>query len=107
LWSRSCHSSRSSYYDLPGILRWFAANIGAHHVHHLRSSIPYYRLPQTLRDVPDLRSVSRITLFQSFRCVRLVLWDESGRRLISFRDVRTRGGISGPSPRATSELARM
>jgi acyl-lipid omega-6 desaturase (Delta-12 desaturase) len=81
----------SSHYDLPGILRWFTANIGVHHVHHLCSRIPYYRLPQTLRDNPDLRSVSRLTLFQSFRCVRFVLWDESGRRLVSFRDVRTQG----------------
>jgi hypothetical protein len=53
------------------------------------SRIPYYRLPQTLRDNPDLRSVNRLTLFQSFRCVRLVLWDESRKRLVSFRDVRT------------------
>jgi len=79
----------SSFYDLPGILRWFTANIGVHHVHHLCSRIPYYRLPQTLRDNPDLRSVSRLTLFQSFRCVRFVLWDETRRRLVSFRDVRT------------------
>ena len=28
-----------------GILRWFTANIGVHHVHHLCSRIPYYRLP--------------------------------------------------------------
>lgn len=35
----------SSHYDLPGILRWFTANIGVHHVHHLCSRIPYYRLP--------------------------------------------------------------
>jgi len=81
----------SSHYDLPGILRWFTANIGVHHVHHLSSRIPYYRLPQTLRDHPDLRSVSRLTLFQSFRCVRLVLWDESRGRLVSFRDVRAGG----------------
>jgi omega-6 fatty acid desaturase (delta-12 desaturase) len=27
----------SSHYDLPGILRWFTANIGVHHVHHLCS----------------------------------------------------------------------
>ena len=36
----------SSHYDLPGILRWFTANIGVHHVHHLCSRIPYYRLPR-------------------------------------------------------------
>jgi acyl-lipid omega-6 desaturase (Delta-12 desaturase) len=26
----------SSHYHLPGVLRWFTANIGVHHVHHLR-----------------------------------------------------------------------
>ena len=77
----------SSYYDLPAILRWFTANIGVHHVHHLCSRIPYYRLPKALRDYPELKGVSRLTLLQSFRCVRLVLWDESGRRLISFREM--------------------
>jgi omega-6 fatty acid desaturase (delta-12 desaturase) len=80
----------SSHYDLPAILRWFTANIGVHHVHHLCSRIPYYRLPQTLQDHPDLRSVSRLTLFQSFRCVRLALWDETRGRLVSFREIRAR-----------------
>ena len=45
----------SSHYDLPGFLRWFTANIGVHHVHHLNSRIPYYRLPRVLRDHPELR----------------------------------------------------
>jgi omega-6 fatty acid desaturase (delta-12 desaturase) len=80
----------SSHYDLPGILRWFTANIGVHHIHHLCSRIPYYRLPLVLRDYPDLSSVGRITLVQSFRCVRLVLWDEGQQRLVSFHEVRQR-----------------
>jgi omega-6 fatty acid desaturase (delta-12 desaturase) len=80
----------SSHYDLPGILRWFTANIGVHHVHHLCSRIPYYRLPRVLRDHPELRGVSRLTLLQSFQCVRLVLWDESRRRLISFGEMSRR-----------------
>jgi omega-6 fatty acid desaturase (delta-12 desaturase) len=78
----------SSHYDLPAFLRWFTANIGIHHVHHLNSRIPYYRLPRVLRDHPELRDVGRLTLLQSFRCVRLVLWDETQRRLVSFREVR-------------------
>jgi omega-6 fatty acid desaturase (delta-12 desaturase) len=78
----------SSYYDLPPLLQWFSANIGIHHVHHLCSRIPYYRLPNVLRDYPELRDVGRLTLLQSFRCVRLVLWDEAQRRLITFRDAR-------------------
>jgi acyl-lipid omega-6 desaturase (Delta-12 desaturase) len=81
----------SSYYDLPAILHWFTANIGVHHVHHLCSRIPYYRLPQVLRDHTELRTVSRLTIMQSIRCVRLVLWDETRRRLVPFRDLRTIG----------------
>jgi acyl-lipid omega-6 desaturase (Delta-12 desaturase) len=78
----------SSHYDLPGVLRWFTANIGVHHVHHLSSRIPSYRLPEALRDRPELRDVGRLTLLQSFKAVRLVLWDEKKRRLISFAEAR-------------------
>jgi omega-6 fatty acid desaturase (delta-12 desaturase) len=77
----------SSHYELPALLRWFTANIGVHHVHHLSSRIPYYRLPRVLRDHPELREVGRITLWQSFQCVKLVLWDEAQRRLVSFREI--------------------
>ena len=64
------------------------ANIGVHHVHHLASRIPYYRLRRVLRDFPDLAAISRITLLHSLRCVPLALWDEGRRRLISFRQLR-------------------
>ena len=77
----------SSHYDLPNVLRWFTANIGVHHVHHLCSRIPYYRLPRVLRDHPELASVGRLTLRQSLHCVPMVLWDEGGQRLISFREM--------------------
>ncbi len=79
----------SSHYDLPDVLRWFTANIGIHHVHHLASRIPYYRLGEVLRDHPELRQVGRLTLRQSFRCPRLVLWDEARRRLVSFKEMRS------------------
>ena len=74
----------SSYYHLPGVLRWFTANIGVHHIHHLCSRIPCYRLPEVLRDHPQLATVGRITLLQSLWCVPLTLWDEDRRRLVSF-----------------------
>lgn len=78
----------SSYYVLPEPLRWFSANIGAHHVHHLASRIPYYRLPEVLRDHETLTQCQRLTLWQSFKCARLHLWDEESRRLISFSNAR-------------------
>lgn len=78
--------SGSSYYDLPAVLRWFTANIGMHHVHHLCSRIPFYRLRQVLRDHPELRSIGRVTFAQSLRTVRLALWDEFKQKLVSFRE---------------------
>ena len=78
----------SSHYDLPPLLRWFSANIGIHHVHHLCSRIPCYRLSRVLRDYPELGEVGHVTLLQSFRLARLVLWDEAQRRLVSFREIR-------------------
>jgi omega-6 fatty acid desaturase (delta-12 desaturase) len=78
----------SSYYALPTVLRWITANIGIHHVHHLCSRIPFYRLTSVLRDHPKLENVSRLTVFESFKCVRLVLWDEAAQKLISLRQLR-------------------
>jgi acyl-lipid omega-6 desaturase (Delta-12 desaturase) len=78
----------SSHYDLPRVLHWLTGNIGIHHVHHLSSRIPYYRLPEVLKDHPELHDVGRITIMDSLRCVKLVLWDEGGNRLISFREAR-------------------
>jgi len=76
----------SSFYDLPPILRWFTGNIGVHHVHHLSSKVPFYRLPDVLDAIPDLKQVGRITLRQSLGCVKLVLWDSRSKRLVSFRE---------------------
>ena len=80
----------STYYDLPAVLRWFSANIGVHHVHHLASRIPFYRLTEALRDYPELANVNRLTLTQSLGCVRYALWDEQARRMISFRTLDRR-----------------
>ena len=74
----------SSHYELPAVLRWFTANIGVHHVHHLCSRIPNYRLQDCLKRVPELRRINRVTLLESFKCVPLTLWDEERRRLVSF-----------------------
>ncbi|MGY6551424.1 MAG: fatty acid desaturase [Erythrobacter sp.] len=76
----------SSHLDLPQPLRWFTANIGVHHVHHLASRIPFYRLPEVLVAHPELRNLNRFTMGQTFGPLWLTLWDEEQRRLISFRE---------------------
>jgi len=75
----------SSHYDLPGVLHWITANIGIHHVHHVASRIPFYRLQTVLHDYPELKKTSRLSIANSIGCVRLSLWDEASHKLISFR----------------------
>jgi acyl-lipid omega-6 desaturase (Delta-12 desaturase) len=78
----------SSYYKLPKLLQWLTGNIGIHHVHHLHAGIPNYFLPKVLDSFPELQRVSKLTLWQSFKCVPLALWDEQLRKLVPFRALR-------------------
>jgi omega-6 fatty acid desaturase (delta-12 desaturase) len=82
----------SSYFRLPKVLQWFSANIGLHHVHHLRPRIPNYRLQRCHDATPALRAVPPLTLRGSLRCGGLALWDEHREVFVSFRDLR-------PAPR--------
>lgn len=78
----------SSHYVLPGWLQWLSANIGIHHVHHVNSRIPFYRLPEVLRDHSYLDKINRMTIRESLANARLHLWDEKARRLLSFAEAR-------------------
>jgi omega-6 fatty acid desaturase (delta-12 desaturase) len=81
----------SSYYKLPGILRWFTGSIGIHHVHHVRPRIPNYNLQPCLEAIPALHAVKPLTVERSFRSPWLDLWDEEHQQLISFRAARQLG----------------
>ena len=78
----------SSHYILPAPLQWLSANIGIHHVHHLYARIPFYRLPEVLRDHGELAAMNRMTIRESLATARLHLWDERGKRLLSFAEAR-------------------
>ncbi|MDO9126174.1 MAG: fatty acid desaturase, partial [Parvibaculum sp.] len=77
----------SSYYVLPRVLRWFTGNIGLHHVHHLCSHIPNYRLQECLDAMPELKSINRLTIVESLRTASLALWDPNQRKLVGFQGV--------------------
>jgi omega-6 fatty acid desaturase (delta-12 desaturase) len=74
----------SSFYDLPPVLRWFSGNIGYHHLHHLTSRVPNYRLRDCFESDPRLRQAPRLTLRTSLSTARLRLWDEQAQRLVPF-----------------------
>ena len=74
----------SSFYDLPAVLRWFSGNIGYHHIHHLASRVPNYKLRACFESHPRLQQAPRLTLRTSLRSAALKLWDEDARRLVPF-----------------------
>ena len=78
----------SSNLELPPVLRWFTANVGIHHAHHLASRIPFYRLREVLEDHPRLAHVNLLSWRQIRQAARLALWNEQKRRLVSFAQAR-------------------
>ena len=77
----------SSFYDLGPLGHWLTGNIGYHHIHHLASQIPNYRLADCFRDNPSLQRATRLTLRASLRCAKLRLWDEERRTMVTFREL--------------------
>lgn len=79
----------SSYLRLGRVLRWFTGNIGFHHVHHLNSLIPFYRLPRAMAAIPELQSPTVTTLKPRdvIACFGANLWDDASGRMVNYRDV--------------------
>ena len=77
----------SSHLQLPRPLRWFAASIGLHHVHHVAPRIPNYRLQQCHDANAVFHHAPTVTLRSGMAALRLTLWDEDRQRLVRFRDV--------------------
>ena len=66
------------------------ADIGIHHLHHLSSRIPNYRLRECLAHLPEFPGVARLTLQDSLKCLRLALYDEAAGRMVRFAALRYR-----------------
>jgi omega-6 fatty acid desaturase (delta-12 desaturase) len=78
----------SSYLRLPGALRFFTGNIGYHHVHHLNARIPNYNLQRAHEENPIFHHVPTLSLWAGLRAVRLKLWDEDAKRLVTYAQAR-------------------
>jgi omega-6 fatty acid desaturase (delta-12 desaturase) len=74
----------TSFLMLPGVLNWFTANIGYHHIHHLVPGIPNYRLAECHKDFEQLFSdVTRLRLSRVLGAWRRILWDTRAHRIVS------------------------
>jgi omega-6 fatty acid desaturase (delta-12 desaturase) len=79
----------SSFMRTNWLMGWFSANIGYHHIHHLNSRIPFYRLPEVSRALPELQSPKTTSLAPAeiLRCLRLKVWDVEAQRMVGVRNL--------------------
>ncbi|HTA66341.1 MAG TPA: fatty acid desaturase [Xanthomonadaceae bacterium] len=78
----------SSYFAMPRVLHWFTGNIGYHHIHHLASRIPSYRLREAFESNPRLQAAPKVTWWSSLKSARLKLWDEEQQCMVGFPKMR-------------------
>src|SRR5271154_2425260 len=74
----------SSFMKTNPIMMWFTANIGYHHIHHLNARVPFYRLPEVLKKIPELAKPKTTSLnpLEIFRCLRLKVWDVDAQQMV-------------------------
>ena len=101
----------SSYFKLPKVLQWVTGNIGLHHIHHVRPSIPNYHLQECQDATPVFKTVKPITLRAGFRSLGLSLCDVQNQRLVSFRSLsrdtkQCAGDDSAASPKRFRQPGR-
>jgi omega-6 fatty acid desaturase (delta-12 desaturase) len=76
----------SSYMETGPILGWLTGNIGYHHVHHLNPGIPFYRLPEAMKSMPELQTPHKTSLRPAdiVRCFRQKLWDPERQEMVGY-----------------------
>jgi acyl-lipid omega-6 desaturase (Delta-12 desaturase) len=79
----------SSFLKTGPIMAWFTANIGYHHIHHLNARVPFYRLPEVLKKIPELGKPKTTSLnpLEIIRCLRLKVWDVEAQRMVSLKNI--------------------
>ncbi len=77
----------SSYMVMNPFWRWVTANIGYHHIHHLNSRIPFYRLPEIMAALPELQHSKTTTLnpVDIYRCFKLKVWDTQKKQMVGVK----------------------
>lgn len=80
----------SSFCRMSPWMHYFTGNIGYHHIHHLNAKIPFYRLPEAFRAMPELQRPKETSLSPRavLACLRLKVWDVEAQRMVGFRELR-------------------
>ena len=77
----------SSFMKMHPVMAWFTGNIGYHHIHHLNSRIPFYRLPEVMNHFTELQNCKTTTLTPKAMnaCFKLKVWDQASNKMIGVK----------------------
>jgi omega-6 fatty acid desaturase (delta-12 desaturase) len=93
-WTYDKAALESSSFMKTGLIwSWFTANIGYHHIHHLNARIPFYRLPEAVSAIPELKNPRTTSLhpMDIIRCLRLKVWDVESQRMVGVGNIKAAG----------------
>ncbi|MEO1334737.1 MAG: fatty acid desaturase [Myxococcota bacterium] len=78
----------SSMMNTSPLIGWFTGDIGYHHVHHLNSQIPFYRLRDAMNGVQELQNpaCTSLSVKDVYACLQNHLWDPEQGRMLSYRE---------------------
>jgi len=74
----------SSFLRLPRVLQWFTGSIGFHHIHHLDTGVPNYRLEACYKSDPSMRMAPTLGILAALAAWRYALWDEAAGHMVPF-----------------------
>ncbi len=80
----------SSFMKMHPLMEWFTGNIGYHHIHHLNSKIPFYRLPEVMKHFEELQQCKTTSLSPKAMkaCFRLKVWDQERNEMIGVKELQ-------------------
>jgi omega-6 fatty acid desaturase (delta-12 desaturase) len=80
----------TSFMVMNPAMQWVTGNIGYHNVHHVNSRIPFYRLIEAMKNIPELKNSPRTSwnLFEIMRCFHLKLWDAENDEMITMQQFK-------------------
>jgi acyl-lipid omega-6 desaturase (Delta-12 desaturase) len=80
----------TSFMPMNPLMQWFTGNIGYHNVHHVNSRIPFYRLLEAYKSMPELKNSPTTSWHPAevWRCFMLKLWDPEQDKMITMKQFR-------------------
>ncbi|GJM33711.1 MAG: fatty acid desaturase [Saprospiraceae bacterium] len=79
----------SSYMKMNKVMHWFTGNIGYHHIHHINSKIPFYKLPHVFSEIEEFQHPNTTSLLpvDIYKCFQVKVWDPEQSKMLGLKEL--------------------